>query len=317
MLDLRETEVISRDALYSATETSSEHQQRQGQSRDQAKASPTALDWSTLLGYDISFSPPPSPSPSPSKQDQHSSRSRSTSPADKQDRTSNTTKISEVEEVEFRLFASDTVQKYILPASTPLVPLEALLKAEFGDGPVIANFTEEDVKKSREIHRPEEYYLTPPLDDDIQRSIRVEEVAVSGEHVLNVSSVRWRGCEVPWRVVHLTLAKDGKGISRNNGTRISIKKGTSSIIDGTSNKLSLGIIAVNKEVEEKERMKRHRPNKKRRIIIRKRKIDDQKKAEQLVAAKAARERNKNKKKEAKYRSYVSYSSSSQTDRRRR
>ncbi|KAF3936503.1 hypothetical protein ABW19_dt0210612 [Dactylella cylindrospora] len=247
VLDINETEIVSRKDLIPPKSPERPSQQ---------------VDWSSILGYTIDLDD------NQGDVSLDSTHSRSQTPQDENSA-----------EVEFRLFAptndSDKVQKYILPPSPP--PELAIPGALTDDLPQIVYFTDKDVETAHSIHRPQYYYLTPPLEEDEGRFAQIRVAAVSGEQILEASKERWKGCELPWRVTKLTIAhkahlkrKDGQKPSRD------------------------GLEAVPSEGESR---KRHRPNKKRRIILRKRRSEKEKEIDEAKKAKNAIKK-KNKKKKA-------------------
>ncbi|KAK6360415.1 hypothetical protein TWF730_006557 [Orbilia blumenaviensis] len=245
MFDINQTEIVSREDLVPPKSPEQPSQ---------------AVDWSSILGYSLE-------DPSPAQDDDISIASADSHPA----------------EVAFRLFAptkeANNVQSYILPASPP-PEQQALLAASLtADIPQVSHFSEEDVQNAHATHRPTSYYLTPPLEEDEPRALRVRDAAVSGEQVLEESQQRWPGCELSWRVMKLSLT--------SGNTTPDVKDGKAS----TSTSTTTMIQAIHST---KQGRKRHRPNKKRRIILRKRRVVKEEK-EAKMSKNAIKKKNKKKK----------------------
>ncbi|KAK6528215.1 hypothetical protein TWF281_009463 [Arthrobotrys megalospora] len=249
MLDINQTQVVSREDLIPPKSLERPLQ---------------IVDWSSILGYTVQDG-------SPAQDDDISIASANSHPG----------------EVSFRLFAptkdATNVQSYILPASPP-PEQQALLAASLSaDIPQVSHFSEEDVQNAHATHRPTSYYLTPPLEDDETRAVRVRDAAVSGEQVLEESQKRWPGCELSWRVMKLSLVS-GSAIS-------DMKKGAM-----TSSSTTAAATVLQAVPSIREGRKRHRPNKKRRIILRKRRVVKEE-MEAKLSKNAIKKKNKKKKAE--------------------
>ncbi|KAK6359489.1 hypothetical protein TWF696_000645 [Orbilia brochopaga] len=252
MLDGSQTEIVTREAL--APPRSPERPVQ-------------TVDWSAVLGYSIDDDD--NDLQDVVDVDSHSdSNSESAKPV----------------EVAFRLFAptkddaaTPHVQNYTLPPSPPPEIEPALLSAAglAGDLPQVAHFTDRDVENAHATHRPHSYYLTPPLENDDERAVRIRASAVSGDEVKMASGERWPGCELPWRVIKLDLVSGSSG---------EVRPSAAIVHQGMPEGAAIW-----------DRRKRHRPNKKRRIILRKRRAAEEAK---LKASSKNAIKKKNKKKTA-------------------
>lgn len=137
-------------------------------------------------------------------------------------------------------------------------------------------FMEKDVEEARARHRPQGYYLTPPLEDGDPRTERIKAVAVEGDEVLKGSKERWAGCEVPWRVTKWEIVDDKKSKKQKKKTKEDAK--------------STAVITI--LPVDRVKRKRHRPNKKRRIILRKRRVADENKPAKNAVKAAVKKKNK-------------------------
>ncbi|KAJ6260321.1 hypothetical protein Dda_4546 [Drechslerella dactyloides] len=255
MLDGSQTEIVSREAL--APPPSPERPAQ-------------TVDWASILGYSID--------------DQDASSTRDASSVDSG--SPGETQSAKPAEVAFRLFAptrdapAGLVQNYILPPSPPPEIEPALAAVGLaGDLPQVAYFTDQDVETAHATHRPRSYYLTPPLEDDDERALRIRACAVSGDDVQKASGERWAGCELPWRVTQLGFVdRTGDGVRPS--------------ASGAAGKTAAVVLQGMPVGEWLGARKRHRPNKKRRIILRKRRAAEEAKATKTAVKK------KNKKKTA-------------------
>ncbi|EWC47676.1 hypothetical protein DRE_03296 [Drechslerella stenobrocha 248] len=252
MLDPAQTEVVSRAALAPPESPARAHP-------------PPAVDWSSILGYTID-----------DDGDVEISGGDTDAAGDDDDDDDDVKPA----EVEFHLFApardapASSAQKFVLPPTPPpeLGPDIAAVGLP-GDLPQVAYFTDKDIEIAHATHRPSTYYLTPPLEEGGDRAAQIRASVVSGEEVVHASTERWPGCELPWRITHLSL-EGSKDSSANTPSSSSL-----SLVD-------MAVLRAN------DGRKRHRPNKKRRIILRKRRVVEETKAPKNATKKKTKAKNK-------------------------